>query len=417
MNKLYIFLLLLSSSLLGVDIPTQHTKLHSFGKSIELNSKIIQLSNAKQAVTSLVSGRLEKYYVKVGENVKVGQKIALIESITISKMTAEYISLKKQYISLNKNYDADKRLYDKGLISMHELNNLNIKKSSMNSKIVTLESQLKTLGIDTKKLKKATANFILYSHSSGRISKLQKSLHTVIKEDESLISIVKNHAFYIESYLPLEYGNVVKIGQKLTIEYNNKTIVTYITQILPELDTKTQRVVVLSSIDDKVNNLFINTYVASKLYFKPKNKYVAIKKSALSFFNNEWVVFIPTKEDKHDEHSAHNRFDDELSDDLDSEHNHDEDEEHDHKKDEKHEEKGHDEHDHEEESGHEEEEGEHDEHNEEQLPYEVRVVEIITQNDKYVAVRGIELGEEYVSDKSYYVKSMMLKSSLGGHGH
>jgi hypothetical protein len=74
------------------------------------------------------------------------------------------------------------------------------------------------------------------------------------------------------------------------------------------------------------------------------------KKSALSFFNNEWVVFIPNKETKQKENETQ---------------------------------------------------------------YEPRVVKIITQDEQYAGVDGIEAGEAYVSDKSYYAKSMLLKSSLG----
>ncbi len=386
MNKIYLSILLLSTSLFSVEIPTQHTELRSFGKSIELNSQIIQLSNAKQSVTSLVSGHLEKYFVEAGQSVKDGQKIALIESILVSKMTADYISLKKQFVSLNKNYEANKKLYDKGMLSMQELNNLGIEKNSMDSKIVALRSQLQTLGIQTKNLNKATGNFILYAHSSGRVSSLLQPLHTVIREDEALISIIKDQAFYVQSYLPLKYASVIKNGQKLSVDYNGRKIVTHVTQILPELDVKTQRIVVLSSVDEKVDDLFVNTFVSSTLYFKPTQKYVAVKKSALSFFNNEWVVFIPTK--KEHEETEHDGLEDEK-----------------HEAHDEHGEEKHDDHD------------EHGERGEEPSLYEARVVKIILQDDEYAGVQGIELDEEYVSDKSYYVKSMMLKSSLGEHGH
>ena len=377
MNRISLLVLLYVTSLFSVDIPTEHAELRSFGKSIELNSQIIQLSNAKQSVTSLVSGHLEKYFVEAGQSVKSGQKIALIESILVSKMTADFISLKKQIISLNENYDASKKLYDKGMLSTQALNNLGIEKNSMDSKIAALRSQLQTLGIQTKNLKKATGNFILYAHSSGKVSSLLQPLHTVIREDEALITIIKDQAFYVQSYLPLKYASVIKSGQKLSVDYNGRKIVTHVTQILPELDVKTQRIVVLSSVDEKVDDLFVNTFVSSTLYFKPTEKHVAVKKSALSFFNNEWVVFMPTEKEEHGEEK------------------HDDHEEH-----------GEEKHD------------DHEEHGEEpSLPYEARVVEIITQDDEYAGVKGIELDEEYVSDKSYYVKSMMLKSSLGEHGH
>jgi multidrug efflux pump subunit AcrA (membrane-fusion protein) len=368
MSRISTLLLLFSVTLFAVEIPTGHTKLRSFGESIELNSQIIQLSNAKQSVTSLVSGHLEKYFVEPGQSVKDGQKIALIESILVSKMTADYISLQKQFISLNKNYEANKKLYNKGMLSMQELNNLGIEKNSMDSKIVALRSQLQTLDIETKNLNKATGNFILYAHSSGRVSSLLQPLHTVIREDEALISIIKDQAFYVQSYLPLKYASVIKNGQKLSVDYNGKKIITHVTQILPELDVKTQRIVVLSSVDEKVDDLFVNTFVSSTLYFKPTEKYVAVKKSALSFFNNEWVVFMHKPEHEDEKHDG-----------LGAE--------------------------------------KHDEHSEETAAYEARVVKIINQDDEYVGVQGIELDEEYISDKSYYVKSMMLKSSLGEHGH
>ena len=368
MNRLYITIVLLSTTLFSMEIPTAHVQMHKFGASVELNSKIIQLSNAQQEVTSLVSGHLEKYFVKAGEVVQSGEKIALIESILVSKMTADFISLKKQYLSLNKNYEANKKLYESGMLSMQKLNEISIKKSAMNSKIVALRSQLQTLGINPDGLQKATANFILYAHSGGRVSKLNLPLHTVVRVDEALISIVKEQAFYLESYLPLEFASYVKSGQRMIVEYNGKKIIAHVRQILPKLDTKTQRIIVLSSIDERVDGLFINAFVQTRLYFDATKASLAVKKSALSFFNNEWVVFVPKEDSEHEE------------------------EEH-------------------------EEHGEHEEHEEHEVPFAVRVVEIVAQDDVFVGIKGLENGEEYVSAKSYFVKSMILKSSLGEHGH
>jgi membrane fusion protein, heavy metal efflux system len=373
MNKVLILTTLISTLLFSVEIPTEHAQKHTFGKSVELNSKVIQLSNSKQAIMALISGHIEKYYVEPGQKVKTGQKIALIESIELSKMTANYISLKKQFSALNKNYLATKSLYEKGMTSIQDVNLQSIQRNAMFSQISALESQLKTLGINSSTLEKASADYILHAHSEGRVSELLQALHSVIGEDTPVVSIVKDQAFYIQSYLPLEYADVVKIGQKIVINHNKKDVVTHITQVLPELDEKTQRIVVLSSINEKVDDLYINTYVASILYFDAAQDHVAVRKSALSFFNNEWVVFIPIE--KHEEEP--------------------------------------DVHEDEHENG----EDEHGEHEENEAPYEARVVEIITQDDAYVAVKGIKSGEEYVSAKSYYAKSMMLKSSLGEHGH
>ena len=93
MNKILLLKILLVSTLFSIEIPTQKVEERAFAKSVELNAKVVQLSNAKQALMSQVSGHIEKYYVKAGQKVKFNQKIALIKSILLSKMTAEFISL------------------------------------------------------------------------------------------------------------------------------------------------------------------------------------------------------------------------------------------------------------------------------------------------------------------------------------
>lgn len=389
MNKIFSLILLLSLSLGALEIPTKHATKKVFNEKVELNAQIVQLSNASGSIMSVLGGHIEKYYVKIGQSIKKGQKVVLIESIKLSKMTAEYLSLKKQFTAQEKNFNATNKLYEKGMTSMSALNEQSIKKDALSADLTALKSQLNTLGIDTQRLKKTSSSFVLYAHSAGVVSAILQALHTSVQEDTPIISMVQNEVYYLKSFLPTKYASKVKIGQKIVFRYADKSIVSHITQILPRVDSSTQRIVLLSSIDEKVSHLYIDTYVGATLYFGAKDKYVAVEKSALSFFKNEWVVFIPIEEE-HEGHEEQEEHHDELE--------------------------QHDEHEHEDEH-HDEHEEESEGHEEHEAKYEVRVVEIITQDDNFVALKGIEVGEEYVNDKSYYVKSMMLKSSLGGHGH
>jgi len=108
---------------------------------------------------------------------------------------------------------------------------------------------------------------------------------------------------------------------------------------------------------------FLNGGRFISIWAKAFKKYVAIKHSALTMFKGEWVVFIPKKEE---DHYGHN---------------------------------------------------EEDEHHHEKIPYEIRVVDVIERFEDKVAVKGLKDGEEYVADGVYFVKSALLKSEIGGHGH
>jgi multidrug efflux pump subunit AcrA (membrane-fusion protein) len=398
MHKILLISLSFIIGLYAIEIPIEKVQIHEFGKSIELNSKIVQLSSAKQSIMTLLDGQITEYYVKEGETVNKGQKIALIESIELSKMSAEYLSLKNQYLSMNKTYEANKQLYDKGIISLEALNRINIENNEMLAKLETLTSQLETLGIETKNISNTTSKYILRAHNAGRIGTLLKGKHATVSKDTEIATVIKEQAFYLKSYIPLSYANDLKVGQKITITHNNKTFATYIDKILPELDETTQRIVVLSSINEPIDGLFINSYINSTLYINTDKKYLAVKKTALTFLNNEWVVFVP-KQEAHEEKAKSSK-----------EHN----DEHD--KEDKHEDKdGHkDEHNDEHNDEHKKEGDSH----EEEPQYEARDVKIVNQDDSYVAIEGLNINEEYVSDKTYYVKSLVLKSSMGdGHGH
>lgn len=358
MNRILTISLLFCLFARGAEIPLEEAQIRSFGETVELNSKVIQLSNAKQSIMPLISGHVERYFVEAGSKVKAGQKIALIESLSLSKMTSDYLALKESSKAVMQNYEAAKKLYAKGMVSLEDLNLRSIQKDESVSNMNALVSQLRSLGIDADKVKRATSEYVLYAHASGTISSLLQPLHSVINEDTPLVSVVKEHALYIESYVPMEYAHRIKAGQKLIVEHNAKEISTSIVQVLPEADERTQRVVVLSSLDDVGQKLFINTYLPSRLYLGKNELHVAVKKSALSFFENEWVVFVPKEsEDEHREHDEDNHY------------------------------------------------------------YEPRVVDIVAWDEEYTAVEGIIKGETYVSDRTYYVKSILLKSSLGGHGH
>jgi biotin carboxyl carrier protein len=75
MNKIFITIILFNIVSQAIQIPTKHSKKMVFKKSIKLNSQIIQLSNENTSLTSVLSGYIEKYYVKTGDNIKFGDEI------------------------------------------------------------------------------------------------------------------------------------------------------------------------------------------------------------------------------------------------------------------------------------------------------------------------------------------------------
>ncbi len=362
-------------------ISMDHAKLKPLGKIVKTNAQITQLSDQKQKIVSRLPGHVEEYFVKTGQQIKTGDKVALIESIDLSKMSAEYIALRQQAKAAREQLATAKKLYKKGLTSQNELNQNIIEIENVLAKQNAIESQMKSLGIDASKLTEATDQFILYAHADGVVGEIFVPLHSNVNAEDKLMSVVNQNGYYAIAYLGLE--DAMKVSDKTTgfVTVADKKYPAHFVQLLPTIDEETQRAKVLFMMMKNPKNILINAFTEMDISLAPFTEAVMVKKSALTLFQGEWVVFVEKEHEgeAHEGEEAH----------------------------------GHDEH--EEEAGHDEEEEDHEEH--EEAPYLPKVVEIIAYNGDDVAIKGLKVGEEYVSDGVYFVKSMILKSSLGEHGH
>jgi len=394
MNKLTFLLLPLFA--FANQITMDHAVKKPLGKIVKTNAQITQLSDQKQKIVSRLPGHIEKYFVSTGQKVKNGDKVALIESIELSKMSAEYVALKQQSKAAREQLATAKKLYKKGLTSQNELNQNIIDIESVLAKQNSLASQMKSLGIKASELKKATDQFILYAHADGIVGQIFVPLHSNVNAEDPLMSIVNQSAYYAIAYLGME--DAMKVDEKTTgfVSVAGKQYPANFVQLQPTIDEETQRAKVLFMLMENPKNILINAFTEMDISLAPFSEAVMVKKSSLSLFKGEWVVFTETKHEgeEHEEEKVH------------SEDNHKEkaeDHEHEEDHDAKHEESEDHEH------------GGDEDH--EEVPYTAKVVKIIAYNGDEVAVEGIKEGEEYVSDGVYFVKSMILKSSLGEHGH
>ena len=383
------------------------------GKIVKTNAQITQLSDQKQEIVSRLSGHVEAYYVKAGEDVKSGDKVVLIESIALSKLTADYLALVQQIKPAKAQVNTTKTLYKKGLASKNQLSAHLIALETLRSQKNALASQLQTLGLSPDKLTKATDKFTLYAHADGVVGKILVSLHANVDAQTPLMTLVQQNGYYATAYLGINDAMKVTQETKGWIDIAGKNYEASFVQLLPNIDKETQRAKVLFSIKNSPSKLLLGSFTEIDISLAPSRDVVMVKKSALTLYKGEWVVFTQKehKEEHHEEKSDHDHDKEEASHD-----DHEAHEKHDH--DAHKEEKGHDDH---KEDAHDEKEeshgeGGHDEH-EEEVPYEANVVKIIAYIGDEVAIEGLKEGEEYVSDGVYFVKSMLLKSSLGEHGH
>ncbi len=341
----------------GIVIETAQTK--SFGKVLRTNAKVVQLSSQKQRIVSRLGGHLEAYHVKPGSRVKRGDAIATLKSLRLSRMSARYLSLKKELAAAKQKLATIRSLYKKGLASRTDVSREEMNAAQVEANLNALKTELESLGIEPKKLKKPTDTLEVRAHADGVVSELLVPLHTNVDSNTPIVTIVTSRGYYAIAYLdPADalhlrgpVDGVLKLGG---VSYPCRSL-----YLLPEVDEETQRAQLIFAIEKHDPPLLLNAYGEMDVDLPPLKSHTAVKRAGLTMFGGEWVVFVPAQEIGEKESVKA------------------------------------------------------DEERHETPPYEPRVVEIEAQFGDWVAVDGIRPGEKYVADGVYFVKSMLLKNEIG----
>ena len=311
MIKILFSLSLLPLLAFSTSIKVEHATLKPLGKMIQTNAQIVQLSYQKQEIVSRLTGHVEKYYVKAGDTVKSGDKVVLIESIELSKRTADFLALKQQIKPALAQVNTTRKLFKKGLASKNQLSQHLIALETLRSQKNALASQLQSLGLDTQTLTKATDKFTLTAHAEGVVGKILISLHANVDAQMPLMTLVNQSGYYASAYLGVQDAMHVTQDTKGWVKIADKSYAATFVQLLPNIDEETQRAKVLFSIDDSPSNLLLGAFTEIDISLAPSRNVVMVKKSALTLFNGEWVVFTEKEHENaehHEEKSDHETY-------------------------------------------------------------------------------------------------------------
>jgi len=295
----YLLMLLPLLSTSG-QIEMAHVTQKPLGHIVHTNAQITQLSDQKQEIVSRLTGHVEAYYVKAGQSVKTGDKVVLIESIALSKLSANFLALKQQIKPAQVQVNTTRKLYKKGLTSKNALSTQLIALEALRSQKSALASQLYTLGVNASKLKKATDKFTLTAHADGVVGKILVSLHSNVDEQTPLMTLVNQSGYYATAFLSVTDAMKVNAETKGWVKIANKSYPCHFVQLLPSIDEETQRAKVRFSIEKSPDNLLLGAFTQMEISLPPTQKVLMVKKSALTLFKGEWVVFVEAHHEEHE---------------------------------------------------------------------------------------------------------------------
>ncbi len=238
-----------------------------------------------EAVYSPVEGIIKKLFVKEGDRVKKGQKLAYIYSPEIAKILTQIKQVQVQVKTSKELFEREKKLYQEKITPYTRFFQAKINYENAVAKLKALEQSLKIYG------ELENSYLVLKSHIKGYIAKQSVILGDSVNLQKLLFKIHSHETLWAVAYVPVTEIKSIKVKSKAIVVSPLGTTTGIIDFISHKVDPETKRIEVRIIADNKNEVLKPQMFVDVKI--PVKNIYgLVIPASAVVLHEGKKYVFV-----------------------------------------------------------------------------------------------------------------------------
>lgn len=251
-----------------------------------------------------VPGRVVAVYADLGDEVKEGQKLALLDSVELGNAVSEYFSSKTRMEVNKANFEREKMLWERKVSSEREM--LDAKAAYLQSKAEyeAAENRLHLFGLkeeDILALKSQThsiTTFPLLSPFDGTVVRKHIALGEMQDTSAHLFTIADLHVLWIILDIYEKDLARINVGQKaevLVSAYPGIRFQGRITYISDIIDERTRTAKVRVEIDNSERRLKAGMFATAKIFtgeVVASQKKLLVPSSAIESYEGKKVTFM-----------------------------------------------------------------------------------------------------------------------------
>lgn len=313
-----------------IPVEVEKTSIQTIANNLKFNGKI--LANEEIAVLPKVSGIVSSVNVKLGDVVKEGSILFVVEQDDILKSVEQAansieianngvvqsessLKVAKANYELNKerienaklNLERNRELYEEGIISKSQLEQAELAASEMNLEAAAgqLEqaetmyqqaiSQLKQAQISYEQMEDNLNNTVVKAPMDGVISALNVKEGQIVGNGQMAATIVDMDKVYMEINVVEDVVNRLSIGQKVDVNIPaafDKDIASTISYISPTADIGSNLYSIKIYVDNPDKKIRPGMNGKVKLNLDEIQSVIAIKSNAVLDKKDEKVIFV-----------------------------------------------------------------------------------------------------------------------------
>ncbi|MBP4142707.1 efflux RND transporter periplasmic adaptor subunit [Flavobacterium sp. P4023] len=281
------------SSAMEIGTPTEQ----DFDVTVKTAGKIDVPPQNRAKVTTFMGGYVKSTTLLVGDKVKKGQALLVLQSTEFLDIQKDYMEVAEQLTFLKSEYDRQKTLFDEKITS--QKNYLKADSDYKRAKAMhqSLRAKLMLLNINPKSVEQGnlTSTITIFSPISGDIVIMNANVGMFVAPSDVILEIVDTDHLHLELAVFEKDILKVKIGQKITFkvpEASKELFNAEVHLVGKSIEGNDRTINIHAHLDDAIKQkLLTGMFVEAQIIVDSK-KGLAIPSDALITENNKNFVLL-----------------------------------------------------------------------------------------------------------------------------
>ncbi|WP_036381477.1 efflux RND transporter periplasmic adaptor subunit [Muricauda sp. MAR_2010_75] len=189
----------------------------TFPKMVETSGMIDVPPENRASVTAFMGGFVKQTSLLVGDQVKKGQLLVVLENQEFVKMQQEYLEVFNQLDYLKAEFERNQTLFEEKIASQKNFLQAKSNYETAKARYQGLREQLQMLNISPNKVEQGTisSQAAIYAPISGSVTKMNVAKGSYVSPATQILEIVDNEHVHLELTVFEKDILKVKKGQKI----------------------------------------------------------------------------------------------------------------------------------------------------------------------------------------------------------
>lgn len=232
--------------------------------------------HSKETITSFYGGSVKKSNLLIGDKIRKGQAVVVIENPKFVDMQQEYLEIKEQLTYLQSEYQRQKTLFNENITSEKKYLKAASNYKRQKAKLNGMAKKLRMLNINIANVEQGNivSTITLYASINGVVSKINIHKGMYIMPEYLIMEIINTDYIQVElSIFEKDAMNIEK-GQKIRFKIPEASDIYYdaiVHLVGKAIDEKTRTIKVYGRLEQKTTNNFnIGMFVDAEIVITKK---------------------------------------------------------------------------------------------------------------------------------------------------